>query len=231
MSKTQHAEAIITLFGRSNRFSKLPYTLLAEAFTAESAFLDMNMTDPPGRTYKYYTGNNTIRPFGFGLSYTTFSLAFEASSRFDGEGTAKLELPDSTVRKITHGPRPVRQLRGADVVLTDAGVVVTNTGAVAGDEVVFLFHNASAAHAANSGPADPLAKKQLVAFDRVRLDPGQSATVHFNVTLRMLSTVGADGRRRVLGGEHGLIVSRGHGAVLSRRVMLSFSGGGRMLLL
>ena len=51
-------------------------------------------------------------------------------------------------------------LRGADHQLTTAAVTVTNTGKVAGDEVVFLFHNASAASAlwagrpGNDGP-DP----------------------------------------------------------------------------
>jgi len=55
-----------TLYGLSNRFSKLPYTLLGEAFTEESVMNDMSMTDPPGRGYRYYTGKNTILPFGFG---------------------------------------------------------------------------------------------------------------------------------------------------------------------
>ena len=57
-----------TIYGLSNRFSKLPYTLLGEAFTAESVMKDMSMTDPPGRGYRYYRGKNTIVPFGFGAT-------------------------------------------------------------------------------------------------------------------------------------------------------------------
>jgi len=55
-----------TMYGLNNRFSKLPYTLLGEAFTTESVMKDMSMTDPPGRGYRYYRGKNTILPFGFG---------------------------------------------------------------------------------------------------------------------------------------------------------------------
>ena len=41
-----------SLFGVSNRFGKLPHTLLAASFTNESNFFDLNMTDGVGRTYK-----------------------------------------------------------------------------------------------------------------------------------------------------------------------------------
>lgn len=34
----------------------------------------MNMTDYPGRTYRYYT-KKPIYPFGFGLSYTEFNFS------------------------------------------------------------------------------------------------------------------------------------------------------------
>jgi hypothetical protein len=37
--------------------------------------------------------------------------------------------------------------------------------------------------------------------------------VTFTVSLRSLSTVDNQGLRHVLGGEHGLIVSRGHGTL------------------
>lgn len=53
-----------SLFGISNRFSKMPYTLLAANFTQEIAMGDMSMTDPPGRGYRYYRGPSTIVPFG-----------------------------------------------------------------------------------------------------------------------------------------------------------------------
>jgi hypothetical protein len=42
-----------TVFGLQNRFGKLPFTWYNSRFTATSAFDNMNMTDGPGRTYKY----------------------------------------------------------------------------------------------------------------------------------------------------------------------------------
>jgi hypothetical protein len=72
------------------------------------------------------------------------------------------------------GRRPPRQLRGESHVLTTAECTVTNTGAVRGDEVVFLFSNSSAAQAGwearpgSDGP-DPLAMKQVRVLIRANL--------------------------------------------------------------
>ena len=65
-----------TIFGEQNRFGKLPFTWYAGNFTAASDFDNMNMTDGPGRTYKYLKDPSlALWPFGWGLSYTTFQLA------------------------------------------------------------------------------------------------------------------------------------------------------------
>lgn len=134
-------------------------------------------------------------------------------------------LTAAEVEALERGARPARALRGASHVLARASVTVTNIGKVAGDEVVFLFHNASAAvHAARAsgaaGPDDPLALKQLVAFERVRLAAGESRVVSFGVDVRMLSTVDAAGRRVAWGGAHELVFSRGHGDELRQRLEL-----------
>jgi hypothetical protein len=126
-------------------------------------------------------------------------------------------------------------------------VTVKNTGRVAGDEVVFMYHNASnatqdhhsrssksvdssvessvdssvdssAESSVDSPPIDPTAIKQLVAYQRVTLAAGASTVVTFNVRATMLSTVDRFGTRHVLGGEHELIFSRGHGPELRRAV-------------
>eukprot|EP00041_Stephanoeca_diplocostata_P023756 m.590088 g.590088 ORF g.590088 m.590088 type:complete len:114 (+) comp22375_c0_seq3:383-724(+) len=49
---------------------------MPHAFQHLSNFTSMSMTTAPGRTYKYYTGPAALWGFGFGLSYTTFSLAW-----------------------------------------------------------------------------------------------------------------------------------------------------------
>ena len=57
------------LFGRISPSGKLPVTFY-ESVDDLPEFTDYNMTN---RTYRYYTGK-PLYPFGFGLSYTTFSV-------------------------------------------------------------------------------------------------------------------------------------------------------------
>ena len=57
----------------------------------------------------------------------------------------------------------------------NASVTVTNTGVRAGDEVVQLY-----VHDVESGVSRPL--KQLVGFERINLDPGESKTVTFEIS-------------------------------------------------
>merc|ERR1712083_312520 len=63
----------MTLFGRANRWGKLPYTLYPYEVMQSFNMTDYNMSTPPGRTYRYYTGE-TIFPFGYGLSLTEFNI-------------------------------------------------------------------------------------------------------------------------------------------------------------
>lgn len=78
---------------------------------------------------------------------------------------------------------------------------VTNVGERAGAEVVQLYL------------ADPLAqvtrpRKQLVGYGKVRLDPGCSATVTFDVHMDRTSFTGLDGRRIVEPGRIDVLVGR-----------------------
>merc|ERR1712166_1347408 len=104
-----------TVFGEQNRFGKLPFTMYNSAFTAASDFDNMNMTDGPGRTYKYLKNSSMAQfGFGFGLSYTTFDI----TSAMLSDDALHAETPEAAI---------------------GASVTVTNTGNVAGDEVVFLY--------------------------------------------------------------------------------------------
>ena len=79
---------------------------------------------------------------------------------------------------------------------------------------------------------DPTAKKQLIGYQRVSLAPGASATLTFNITAPMLSTVTRRGARHVLAGRHDLIFSRGHGAELRAAVdvRVADAGGQRVVV-
>eukprot|EP00730_Choanoeca_flexa_P014520 TRINITY_DN6379_c0_g2_i1.p1 TRINITY_DN6379_c0_g2~~TRINITY_DN6379_c0_g2_i1.p1 ORF type:complete len:321 (+),score=74.32 TRINITY_DN6379_c0_g2_i1:121-1083(+) len=57
----------MTLFGESNRFGKLPYTMYSHDYIQEQDMTNYDMSKAPGRTYRYYTGS-PLYPFGHGLS-------------------------------------------------------------------------------------------------------------------------------------------------------------------
>jgi beta-glucosidase len=95
-----------TLSGRNNPAGRLPVTFYKDV-TQLPPFEDYSMK---GRTYRYFEGT-PLYPFGYGLSYTTFTYS-------------GLTLPN---REVTAGS-PVT-----------AEVTVTNTGSRAGDEIAQLY--------------------------------------------------------------------------------------------
>ena len=211
-----------TIFGLENRFGKLPFTDYTYAFTQASDFVNMNMTDGPGRTYKYLKNVSlAAHPFGFGLSYTTFALSQasiepmtkDKGGQWQQQQQQQQQSPSASALVVI---ADVDATASETVVAAVVRVAVKNTGTVQGDEVVFLFHNASevvnawARRPDTDGP-DPLALKQLVGYERVRLAPGESQTVTFNVTAEALSTVDKHGTRHILPGRHRFSLNRGHG--------------------
>jgi len=93
------------LFGDFNPAGRLPVTYY-KSIEQVPAFENYDMT---GRTYRFFS-QEPLYPFGYGLSYTTFSYS-------------DLSVPEKTVT-------------GEQVKIT---VKVTNTGKVEGDEVVQLY--------------------------------------------------------------------------------------------
>ncbi len=95
-----------TLSGRNNPGGRLPVTFYTDV-SQLPPFEDYSMK---GRTYRYFEGT-PLYPFGYGLSYTTFSFS-------------DLSVPKDAVD--AGNPVPVE-------------VTVTNTGKSAGDEVAELY--------------------------------------------------------------------------------------------
>ena len=97
------------LFGNYNPGGRMPVTTYSSIDEVPPA-VDYNMTTPPGRTYRYYTGTPQFR-FGYGLSYTSFEYS-------------KLAVDSTTVNPCD------------SVKVT---VSVENTGKLAGDEVIQIY--------------------------------------------------------------------------------------------
>jgi beta-glucosidase len=128
--------------------------------------------DMKGRTYKYFTGE-PLYPFGYGLSYTTFEYS-------------DLKIPS---KAKTGNEVPVK-------------VTVSNTGKMAGDEVVQLYLKDEEASTQR-----PIV--QLEGFERIHLQPGESKVVEFILSPRQFSMIGKDEKRVIEPGT--FVVSVGGG--------------------
>ena len=96
------------LFGKYNPGGKMPYTVFSSSKDIPST-TNYDMTAPPGRTYRYFTGNPLI-PFGYGLSYTEFEYV-------------RLTLP--------------KVIGTCDSITVTASVL--NSGNLGGDEVIQVY--------------------------------------------------------------------------------------------
>ena len=98
---------------------------------------------------------------------------------------------------------------------------VRNTGTRAGDEVAEVYLDA---------PDVPLAPRHaLVGFERVRLEPGASRRLEFELSPRQLSTVDASGHRAVVAGRYRVFVGGGQPGG-APGVSASFTISGRDML-
>ena len=109
------------------------------------------------RTYRYFKGV-PLYPFGFGLSYTKFTYSNLKLSK------TKINKNESVAAELT----------------------VTNSGKIAGDEVVQLYLTHK-----NGSAEDPL--YSLKGFKRINLKPGASQTVKFIITPGMMKVVNDKG--------------------------------------
>jgi beta-glucosidase len=172
---TEHGNAVAdVVFGKYNPSAKtvmsFPYAVgQIPVYYNHMNTSRPNPTDGKGNWYSRYRDipNDPLYPFGFGLSYTQFT--------YD-----KLALSSATISK------------GQTVTVS---VLVKNSGAVAGEEIVQLYMR------------DPVAKKvrpvkELKDFSKISLQPGEEKRVSFTLNIEKLSYYNEEG---VLQIEPGLI--------------------------
>jgi beta-glucosidase len=149
-----HALADV-LLGRATPSGKLPFVIPQQA--EDLPFFDKNATQIE---YDLWHGYRKLEredhtpafPFGFGLSYTSYSYA--------NLTLARTELGPSDTLPVS--------------------LAVTNTGTYAGEEIVQLYVSAI-------DSAVERAPKELKAFTRIALRPGETRTVQFRVPISRLA--------------------------------------------
>ena len=146
------------LTGKVNPSGKLPMTFPRSVGQVPIHYNHLNTGRPQQNFGQMWTSgyldqpSTPAYPFGFGLSYTKFSYS-------------KISMSKSVYK------------RGETV---DVTVTVTNTGDVAGEEVVQLYIRDMSADI--SRPV-----KELKGFQKIRLDKGQSKIVSFRLSEKDLS--------------------------------------------
>ncbi|MGA2744827.1 MAG: glycoside hydrolase family 3 N-terminal domain-containing protein [Candidatus Sulfotelmatobacter sp.] len=161
------------LFGDANPSGHLPVSWPRSAGQLPLYYnhnLTQNPETAPNFKSRYWDLPSTpLYPFGYGLSYTTFSfdnLKVTPTARVGG-----MILGGTIVGGTIIGGTSVR---GTSKDTIEVSADVTNTGGRTGDTVVQFYIHQRAGSA--SRPV-----RQLKGFERVTLEPGAKRTVHFTL--------------------------------------------------
>mmetsp|Transcript_75724 Transcript_75724/g.177717 ORF Transcript_75724/g.177717 Transcript_75724/m.177717 type:complete len:197 (-) Transcript_75724:74-664(-) len=185
----------MSLFGEANRWGRLPYTLYPASWAPTHSMLDHNIAHSHA-THRYGANRIAIRPFGFGLSLTRFSL--------------DVELADSPVTSYT------LSTDASDTL--NISVTATNVGNITGDVVVIAYAIPTNVPTLALRPVQSL-------FDFTRLYsvvPGGKATASFVVSARSLNLVTPDGD--VVGEPGRYTISLQDGSYETRNVAVELVG-------
>ncbi len=163
-----------TIFGKSVPSGKLPVTF-PKSVDDLPPYEDYDMSN---RTYRYMQ-KDPLFPFGFGLSYSSFTYG-------------DLSLSKSAIKPTE---------------TVTVSTTVTNTGKMAAEEVVQLYITDVKASVA-------VPQYALKGFQRIKLEPGASQTVTFEVTPKALQMVNNDGESVLEPGDFQISVG---GSVPSKR--------------
>ena len=164
------------LFGQVNPSGKLPVTVPRNVGQIPTIY-----NYKPMQYSRQFVLNETgaLYPFGFGLSYTTFSysapsfVADAVTAASAAVGTSSQNTGENALRRDTAAV-------AVKALPIWVNVEVTNTGAMDGDEVVQLYVRDE--YASVTRPV-----KELKAFRRVHIPAGESVKVEFEITPDMLA--------------------------------------------
>ncbi|EFJ23793.1 hypothetical protein SELMODRAFT_103038 [Selaginella moellendorffii] len=189
------------IFGDHNPAGRLPMTWYPQAFAEHVSILNMHLrpntsTGFPGRTYRFYTGEN-VYEFGHGLSYTNFTYTnFSAPSNITARNTVAIRTP---LREDGARHFPI-DYTGCEALAFKVVAYISNTGTRDSDHISLLYAIPPAASSSLSPP-----RKQLISFKRQHLIAGRCAKVEFDVdTCKDLGLTNEAGTKVLVHGDYKL---------------------------
>ena len=182
------------VFGQYNPAGRLPITFYPSSYVDQVSMFDMSMRPSnvsPGRTYRFYTGQ-VVFPFGYGLSFTTFSYSWSNDS-------STRTMSSYSIQSLINNKQSLRSIQSFRVN-------VTNTGTRNGDEVVLGY--IVPPQIVRHGVTPPL--KQLFCFQRINLNVGETKQIVLPLNIQSILTVAHDGSKWIHPGQYQIIVDNQH---------------------
>ncbi len=179
------------IFGQYNPGGRLPITFYPASYVNAVSMTDMQMRPSPtnpGRTYKFYTGQ-AVYEFGSGLSYTTFVYSWSN---------------DTATSSYSIGTLLQNNYDGKHALVRLFRVNVTNTGSMAGDDVVLAF--VIPPQLLLDGQTPPI--KQLFGFERVHLNMNETVEVFFAFDTSALLSIARDGSKWLHRGLYRIMIGK-----------------------
>ena len=184
------------LLGVASPSGRLSASIYSDALTTRRNISNMDLRSQGGITYQYTTAGDITIPFGFGLSYSSFS--FRSLTAHATTTAAHMAAQHGAMAEATAAAAHYKTAFEPD--LPTYLVNVTNTGSVTSDVSVLGF---VAATSSVRGAADDAPLRELFDFERLAaLAPGESRVVQLAVPPAVLSLTDATGVESVRAGDY-----------------------------